>query len=139
MVAQDCAVGQYRQTLLINDQANARGVGQFPQARGNPTLGRVVEGVHAALCECKLRVPDNTDPRRSQHGSAAVEPRWGQETAEFSVFFVGDQRCAFNGNAFGQDLNVQAARHRSWLKETGSGNLRLVYQHIYNQQKQTKS
>ena len=36
-------------------------------------------------------------------------------------------------NAFGEDLDVQASRHSKWLKEMGPGNLRVVYQHIYNQ------
>ena len=46
-------------------------------------------------------------------------------------FAYGDARFMALSDAFGEDLNVQAARHASWLDAVGNGKLRVIYKHIY--------
>lgn len=36
-------------------------------------------------------------------------------------------------NAFGEELDLQGRRHTRWLEKVGKGNLRVIYNHIYNQ------
>ena len=52
----------------------------------------------------------------------------GLRTAHFSY---GETRFMALSDAFGEDMNVQGARHASWLDEVGKGNLRVIYKHIY--------
>ena len=46
-------------------------------------------------------------------------------------FAYGDSRFMALSDAFGEDLNIQSARHATWLDEIGRGNLRVIYKHIY--------
>lgn len=46
-------------------------------------------------------------------------------------FVYGDARFMALSDAFGEDMNIQGARHASWLDEVGKGNLRVIYKHIY--------
>ncbi len=46
-------------------------------------------------------------------------------------FTYGDARFMALSDAFGEDMDVQGARHASWLDEVGKGNLRIIYKHIY--------
>jgi len=47
-------------------------------------------------------------------------------------FAYGNTRFMAFSDAFGEDHNVQGARHTTWLKDVGPGNLRVIYKHIYN-------
>jgi acetyl esterase/lipase len=46
-------------------------------------------------------------------------------------FTYGNARFMAFSDAFGEDHNVQAARHDRWLDQVGDGNLKVVYKHIY--------
>lgn len=53
---------------------------------------------------------------------------YGLRTPHFSY---GKARFMALSDDFGEDLNVQGARHASWLDEVGKGNLRVIYKHKY--------
>ncbi len=46
-------------------------------------------------------------------------------------FKYGNTRFMAFSDAFGENMDVQAARHSSWLNQVGNGNLRVIYKHIY--------
>ncbi len=46
-------------------------------------------------------------------------------------FTYGEARFMALSDAFGEDMNIQGARHASWLDEVGAGKLRVLYKHIY--------
>ena len=46
MPAHECAFGQYREAILIHAQPQVGGLGKLPQARGDATLGGIVQRVH---------------------------------------------------------------------------------------------
>ncbi len=52
----------------------------------------------------------------------------GLRTPHFSY---GETRFMALSDAFGEDMNIQGARHASWLNEVGKGKLRVIYKHIY--------
>jgi hypothetical protein len=47
-------------------------------------------------------------------------------------FAYGDTRFMAFSDAFGEELQHQAASHTNWLKEVGPGKLRVIYKHFYH-------